>query len=91
MTIFWESSAPGSEAARDKWLLKKKSIFRKTVMPQAAKLPRTSGFFKKNSFLQKVLPQATKLPRTSGFFKKISFLQKVLPLAVKLPGTSCFL
>ena len=39
-------------------------------MPQEAKLPRTSGFFKeKVDFLKKVLPQAAKLPRTSGFFK----------------------
>ena len=64
------SSAPGSEAARDKWLLQKKYFFEKTVLPQAAKLPGTSGFFKTKSFFEKkVLPQATELPGTSGLFK----------------------
>ena len=42
-----ESSAPGSEAAQDKWLLLKKVKILETVLPQAAKLPGTNGFFKK--------------------------------------------
>ena len=42
-----KSSAPGSEAARDKWLLQKSRISEKKILPQAAKLPGTSGFFKK--------------------------------------------
>ena len=64
----------------------------KKILPQAAKLPGTSGFFKKVNLLPKVLPQAAKLPRTSGFFKKtVNFLPKVLPRAAKLPGTSGFL
>ena len=66
-----KSSAPGSEAARDKWLLQKKMIFEKNNLPQAAKLPGTSGLFKKSrSSEKKVLPQAAKLPGTSGLFKK---------------------
>ena len=56
-------------------------------MPQAAKLPGTSGFFpKKFDFLEKVLP--AKLPRTSDVFKKVRFLRKKLPQAAKLPWTS---
>ena len=39
-----KSSAPGSEAARDKWLLIEKVDILEKVLPQAAKLPRTSGF-----------------------------------------------
>ena len=58
-------------------------------MPQAAKLPGTSGFFKKVEFLAKVLPRAAKLPKTSDFFtNKVDFLAKVLPQAAKLPGPS---
>ena len=69
--IFWtKTSAPDSEAARDKWLLQKDDFVEKDL-PQAAKLPGTSGYFKKKSiFLPKVLPQAAKLRGTSGFFKK---------------------
>ena len=53
-------------------------------MPQAAKLPGTSGFFKnKTDFLEKVQPQAAKLPRTSGFLKQVGFLRKT-----KLPRPS---
>ena len=44
---------------------------RKAVLPQAAKLPRTSGLFKETSYFEKkVLPQAAKLPGTSGLFQK---------------------
>ena len=46
-----KSSAPGSEAARDKLLVQKKTFFEKNLA-QAAKLPRTSGLFKKNQFLR---------------------------------------
>ena len=45
---YWKRSAPGSEAAPDKWLLQKKGKFLEKVLPQAAKLPGTSGLFKKN-------------------------------------------
>ena len=45
-----KSSAPGSEAARDKWLLQK-NMFLLKVLPQAAKLPRTSCLFKKRVIL----------------------------------------
>ena len=47
-----KSSAPGSEAARDKWPLQKKLNFLPKVLPQAAKLPGTSGLFKKKHFLR---------------------------------------
>ena len=52
----------------------KKVDFLEKVLPQAAKLPGTSGFFKRKvNFLPKVLPQAAKLPGTSGLFKKSNF------------------
>ena len=52
--ILRNSSAPGSEAARDKWLVpKKKSHFENKVLPQAAKLPGTSGLLKKCHALRK--------------------------------------
>ena len=60
-------NAPGSEAAWDKWLFFPKHIFCKQNLPQAAKLPRTSGFFQKQvKFLEKNLPQAANLPGISG-------------------------
>ena len=51
--ILRKSSAPGSEAARDKWLIQKKNNFLPKVLPQAAKLPGTRGLFKKNHILRK--------------------------------------
>ena len=48
------NSAPGSEAARDKWLVQKiHHFFRKKQLPEAAKLPGTSGLFKKRSDSEK--------------------------------------
>ena len=60
-------------------------------MPQAAKLPRTSGFFKKNRFSGK----KTGLGREAVWDKwllqiKVNSLPKVLPQAAKLPGTNGF-
>ena len=85
-----ESSAPGSEAARDKWLLIKNTNFLKKVLAQAAKLPGTNGFFKKINFLPKVLPQEAAWDKWL-LQKKHTVLPKVLPQAAKLPGTSGFL
>ena len=48
-----ESSAPGSEAAQDKWLVQKSLNFEEKLLPQAAKLPGTSGLFKKSHILRK--------------------------------------
>ena len=57
------SSAPGSEAARDTWLLIKTTGFLEKVLPQAAKLPGTSGFYKKKSiFCQKFCPRQRSCP-----------------------------
>ena len=48
----------------------KKTKLRKNL-PQAAKLPGTSGLCKKNvGILRKVLPQVAKLPGASGLFKE---------------------
>ena len=72
--ISGKGSAPGSEAAWDKWLFPYKVKVMEKVLPQAAKLPGTSGLFKINpSFEKEVLPQAAKLPGTSGLFKKMIF------------------
>ena len=68
--MFEKSSAPGSEAARDKWLLQKKSKFLPKVLPQAAKLPRTSGLFKKKSFLRKSSAPGCEAAQDKGLVKK---------------------
>ena len=65
-----KSSVPGSEAARDKWLLKKKVDLLEEVLPQAAKLPRKSCLLKKTQKMRTALPQAAKLPGTSGVLTK---------------------
>ena len=55
-----KSSAPGSEAARDRWLVQNKVILGEKVLPQAAKLPGTGGLLKK---------KVRFLPGTSGLLK----------------------
>ena len=62
----------------------------KIVLPQAAKLPGTSGSFPPKSQISEktVPPQAAKLPRTSGFLQKKLNSWKNLPQAAKLPRTS---
>ena len=62
---YWQKIAPGSAAAPDKWFLQKSRISEKTVLPQAAQLPRTRGFFKKCWISGKKV-----LPRTSGSVAK---------------------
>ena len=58
-----KSSAPGSEAARDKWFVKKVQILRNNNLPQAAKLPGTSGLFKKvRSLKKKFCPRQRSCP-----------------------------
>ena len=61
------------------------------VLPQAAKLPWTTGFFKKNEFLEnkKCAPGSEAAP-DKWLLKKIEFLEKVLPQGAKLPRTSGF-
>ena len=49
--LFRKSSAPGSEAARDKWLVQKSAICEKKFCPQAATLPGTSGLFKQKTLI----------------------------------------
>ena len=63
------SSAPGSEAAQDKWLLQK-SRFLKKVLAQAAKLPGTSGFFKKMIFWKQFCPRQRSCPGQEASSKK---------------------
>ena len=48
-----KSSAPGSEAARDKLPVQTSPNFEKTVLPRAAQLPWTSGLFRKSHFMEK--------------------------------------
>ena len=64
------SSAPGSEAARDKWFVQKSQIFENKFCPRQRSCAGQVVSSKKVKLLEKVLPQAAKLPRTSGFFKK---------------------
>ena len=80
------SSAPGSEAARDKCLVQKNMISEKKVLPPAAKLSGTSGLFKKN---EENSDPGSEAARDKWFVqKKSDFWEKVLPQAAKLPPTS---
>ena len=91
MSKFWKKSAPGSEAAGDKWLLRKKNDLLAKSSAPGSEAARDKWLLQKNDFWKKVLPQAAKLPRTSGLLKKmISEKKKQLPQATKLPGTSGF-
>ena len=71
-----KSSAPGSEAVRDKWLVQEKSDFREKVLPQAAKLPGTSGLFKKKSEFSQLCPRQRSCPGQVACSKKVGFLRK---------------
>ena len=71
----------------------KKIDFLAKVLPQAAKLPRTSGFFKTKSKLSgNSSASGSEAARDKWFLQKkqINFLAKVLPQAAKLPGASGF-
>ena len=85
--MFCKKFCPRQRSCPGQVVSSKKS-FPGQVLPQAAKLPGTSGSFKKKHFLENDLSQAAKLPGTSGFFQKNDFLEEVLPQAAKLPGTS---
>ena len=67
-----KSSAPGSEAARDKWLLKEKVDFLEKVLPQTAKLPGISGPFKKKGHVlrEKFCPRQRSCPGQVACSKK---------------------
>ena len=56
-----KQTAPGSEAAREEWRVQKK--INEKVLPQASKLPRTSGLFKKNHFLRQTTAQCNEVVR----------------------------
>ena len=62
-----KSSAPGSEAARDKWLVIKKRLILKNSFAPSSEVARDKWLLQtKVGFLTKVLPEAAKLPRTRG-------------------------
>ena len=66
-----------------------KSEFSAKVLPQAAKLPGTSGFLRKKLiFWKKFCPRQRSCPGQVACSKKTYFLRNVLPQAAKLPGTS---
>ena len=67
-----KSSAPSSEAARDKWLLQKKNIIfsAKKTAPGSEAARDKWLLIKKRDFLERVLPQAAQLPLAGDFFKK---------------------
>ena len=73
-----KSSAPGSEAARDKWFVQKKNRFlRKNFCPRQRSCPGQVVCSEKSQIFDKTnLPQAAKLPKTSGLFKKKHILRK---------------
>ena len=69
----------------------KKVGFWEKVLPQAAKLPGTSGFFKgKIDFLKKNSAAGSEAApdKLLRLQKKSNFWNKNLPQAAKLPGTS---
>ena len=77
--IFCQSFAPGSEVARDKWLLQEKVNFLRKVLPKAAKLPGTSGFFNKNvDFWKEFCPRQRSCPG-QVVSSKNRFLEKSAP------------
>ena len=76
----WKSSAPGSAAAPDKWLVQKKRRISGLgkVLPQAAQLPRTSGFFNKISRISptKICPKQLGCPgEVASSRKNVGFQQ----------------
>ena len=73
-----KSSAPGSEAAWDKWFVQKKTYFGEKVLPQAAKLPVTSGLFKKKvHILRKSSALGSEAARDKWFVQKeVGFMGK---------------
>ena len=87
--MFGKSSAPGSEAVGDKWLLPQKVKFLEKNLPQAAKLPGTSGSFQISHNSGKSFAPGSEAAWDKLLLpKKVKFLEKVLPQAAKLPGTS---
>ena len=77
---FEKSSAQGSAAAWDKWLVQNKTlIFRKSSAPGSA-VALDKWIVQDNMICGKALPQAAQLPRTSGLFKrKYEFWRKFCP------------
>ena len=63
--------------------------FEKQVLPQAARLSRTSDSLKKSRiFEKKFCPRQRSCPGQVACSKKVEILRKVLPQAAKLPGTN---
>ena len=61
------------------------------MLPQAAKLPGTSGFLKNSQISANSSAPSSEAARGKWLRKqKIAFQEKVLPQAAKLPGTSGF-
>ena len=81
------SSAPGSEAAQDKWLLQKKSFFENKFCPRQRSCPgQVASSTNKSVFEKKFCPRQRSCPGQVVCSKKSLFLRKVLPQAAKLPG-----
>ena len=85
-----KGSAPGSEAAWDKWLLQNKSqILRKKFCPRQRSCPGQVACSKKSFWEKKFCPRQRSCPGQVTSSKQTSeFREKVLPQAAKLPGTS---
>ena len=68
-----KKTAPGSDAAQDKWLVQKNVSFLNKKLPQAAMLPGTSGLFeKKVRFLRKTSAQDSEAARDKRLVKQKS-------------------
>ena len=86
---FLGSSAPGSEAAWDKWLLQKTSTFWNKNLLQAAKLPRKRGCFKKESrFSGKSSAPGSEAARDKWLLQKqrLIFWKQICPRQQSWPG-----
>ena len=85
--ILWKRSAPGSEAAPDKWLLQKEINFSAKSSSPGSEAARDKWFLQKDRFLRKSSAPGSEAARDKWLLQKQNLL-KVLPQAAKLPGTS---
>ena len=87
--FFRTSSAPGSEAARDKWLVQKnKSYFEKKFCPGQRSCPGQVACSRKKHVLRNSSAPGSEAARDKWLVQKKHIWEKVLPQAAKLPRTS---
>ena len=86
--ILRKSSAPGSEATRDKWLLQKDRFLRKSSAPGSEAARDKRLVQKEKSFLRKQFCPRQRSCPGQVVSSKTKMFEKVLPQAAKLLGTS---